>query len=80
MATGNSKRRSIIYCPKCGHMEAKARTCDIEMQCKRCKYRFEAVIGPYADRVCDSGETSYGELDAKNANQANPLKPNKQQP
>ncbi len=43
MATDRPKRRSLIYCPQCGHMEVKARICDIEMQCRRCDYKFEAV-------------------------------------
>jgi len=76
MAAGKSKRRSTIHCPQCGHMEVKARTCDIEMQCRRCNYRFEAVIGPYAEMVCDRGETPYGEPDTPNANKAGPSKPN----
>ncbi len=74
MAADKAKRRSAIYCPQCGHLEVKVRTCDIEMQCRRCNYKFEAVIGPYADVVCDRGETSSGESDAPNANQANPSK------
>ena len=78
MDSPKSKRRTAIYCPNCGHMELKARTCDIEMQCRRCRYRFEAVIGPYAEVVCDKGETAYGNPDAPNANQANPSKPNSQ--
>lgn len=77
MGAGKPKRRSAIYCPQCGHMEVRARTCDIEMQCRRCNYKFEAVIGPYADMVCDRG-ASYGEPDVPNANQANPSKPNNQ--
>jgi hypothetical protein len=80
MVPGQSKRRSIITCPQCGHMEARARTCDIEMQCRRCNYRFEAVIGPYAETVGDRGETSYGQPDAPNANQAGPSKSNRHQP
>jgi len=74
MAVEKPKRRSEIHCPQCGHMEVRARTCDIEMQCRRCTYKFEAVIGPYAEMVCDRGETSYGEPDVRNANQANPSK------
>ena len=68
MDSGKSRRRTIITCPKCGRMEARARTCDIEMQCRRCNYRFEAVIGPYADGVRDRGDTSDGEPDGPNAN------------
>ena len=78
MTSGKSKRRTAIYCPQCGHMEVRARTCDIEMQCRRCNYQFEAVIGPYADVVCDRGEKTYGEPDGPNVNQANRSKPNNQ--
>ena len=78
MDSGQSKRRSKIYCPNCGHMEVRARTCDIEMQCRRCHYRFEAVIGPYAEVVCDRGEEPYGKPDGPNANQADCSKPNNQ--
>jgi hypothetical protein len=80
MVARQSKRRSIITCPQCGHMEVRARTCDIEMQCRRCNYRFEAVIGPYAERVCDRSETTCGKPDAPNANQAGPSKSNQHQP
>lgn len=74
MAAEKPKRRSDIHCPQCGHMEVRARICDIEMQCRRCNYKFEAVIGPYADMVCDK-VAPYGEPDVPNANQANPSKP-----
>src|SRR5438067_12222979 len=60
MISDKSKRKTAIYCPNCGHMEVKARTCDIEMQCRRCNYQFEAVIGPNAEMVCERAETSYG--------------------
>jgi len=72
MSSDKFKRRTAIYCPQCGHMEVKARTCDIEIQCRRCHYRFEAVIGPYADMVCDRGEMPYGTPDGPNGNQAGP--------
>ena len=74
MVAEQFRRRSIITCPKCGHMEVRARTCDIEMQCRRCNCKFQAVIGPNADMVCDR-EASNGETDLPNANQANPSKP-----
>lgn len=80
MLPDKSKRRTMICCPKCGHMEVRARTCDIEMQCRRCNYQFEAVIGPYAEMVCDRGQTSYGEPAATIANQAGPSKSNQHQP
>ena len=77
MVSLNSKRKTAIYCPKCGHMEVRARTCDIEMQCRRCKYQFEAVIGPNADMVCGRGETAYGKSDVlPDANQSGPSKSN----
>lgn len=69
-----SRRRSIITCPACGHMEVRARTCDIEMKCRRCNYRFEAVIGPSAETVCDQNENSSSKPDVHNANQAGPSK------
>jgi len=79
MAAEKPKRRTAIYCPQCGHMEVKARICDIEMQCRRCNYKFEAVIGPYTETVRDSG-ASEGEPDVPNAKQASPSKFDKQQP
>jgi len=80
MISDKSKRKTAIYCPNCGHMEVKARTCDIEMQCRRCNYQFEAVIGPNAEMVCERAETSYGKPNVLNANQASPSKANQQQP
>jgi len=71
MDASKSKRKTSIYCPNCGHMEVKARICDIEMKCRRCNYQFEAVIGPYADVVRDRDEKPYGEPDVSNANQVN---------
>ena len=58
-------------------MEVRARTCDIEMQCRRCNLKFEAVIGAYADTVCDRG-ASYGEPHVPNPSPANPSKPRNQ--
>ena len=80
MVARQSKRRSIITCPQCGHLEVRARTCDIEMQCRRCHYRFEAVIGPYAETDGDPREASDGKSDAPNPNQARPSKSNQPQP
>lgn len=67
MRPENSKRKTVVYCPKCGHANIRVRTCDAEIECKRCGYKYEAVIGPNADRVSDSGEKSYGEPDPPNA-------------
>jgi hypothetical protein len=81
MDASKSKRKTSIYCPNCGHMEVKARVCDIEVKCRRCNYQFEAVIGPYGDMVRDRGERTYGEPNVPDANQAgrfklnNPIKP-----
>jgi hypothetical protein len=62
MDANRAKRKNAIFCPQCGRMVGKARTCDIEFQCQRCHYKFEAVIGPYADKVCDRGQpTNDGE-------------------
>jgi transcription elongation factor Elf1 len=80
MVARQSKRRSIITCPQCGHMEVRARTCDIEMQCRRCNYRFEAVIGPSEETVGDPSETAHGKSDTPNANQSAPSKQNPHQP
>jgi len=72
MAAGPpSKRRSTINCPRCGHLEAKARVCDIEIQCRRCSYRFEAVIGPSTDMACEPG-VPFGEPHAKDVTKADP--------
>jgi transcription elongation factor Elf1 len=80
MMTRQSRRRSIITCPMCGHMEVRARTCDIEMKCRRCSYRFEAVIGPFAEPVCDQNEASSSKPDVPNASQAGPTKAKPHQP
>jgi hypothetical protein len=73
-----SKRKTSIYCPKCGHLEVKARTCDIEMKCRRCHYQFEAVIRPSADAVADEGEGAFDGRDVPNANQVSRSKSNNQ--
>ena len=75
-----SRRRSIITCPACGHMEVRARTCDIEMKCRRCNYRFEAVIGPSVEMVSDQNEGASSKPDVPNANQAGLSKPKPYQP
>jgi hypothetical protein len=81
MTTRQSRRRSIITCPECGHMEVRARTCDIEMKCRRCNYRFEVVIGPFAEPVCDQSDSVSGEPpDRPNANQSGPSKSKTHQP
>ena len=59
MGPANARRSSWVACPKCGHKVAKVRTCDMEIKCRQCSYRFEAVIGPFAEGVQDSGE-KYG--------------------
>ena len=56
MEAGSAKRCSWIACPKCGHKVAKVRTCDMEMKCRQCSYRYEAVIGPSAETVQDRVE------------------------
>jgi hypothetical protein len=75
-----SRRTSIITCPSCGHMEVRARICDIEMKCRRCHYRFEAVIGPSPDTVCDQNERSSSKPDVSKENHAGPSKPKPYQP
>ena len=56
MDAGDARRSSWVACPKCGHKVAKVRTCDMEVKCRQCAYRFEAVIGPSSERVQDSVE------------------------
>ena len=67
MDPAKSKRRSMVCCPNCGRMEVKARLCDIEMRCRRCHYKFEAVIGPKAKKAHNKGQASTGESDKPNA-------------
>jgi phage FluMu protein Com len=75
VVAGRPKRRTAICCPKCGHLEAKARTCDIEMKCRRCNYIFEVVIGPSTETI---GETSdeTGKRKQADPSQADCSKPN----
>jgi DNA-directed RNA polymerase subunit RPC12/RpoP len=64
---GSAKRSSWVACPKCGHKVARVRTCDMEIKCRQCSYRFEAVIGPYPEMVQDSVEKDRAEPPTKKA-------------
>ena len=66
MEVGRAKRGSWIACPKCGHKIAKVKTCDMEIKCQQCSYRFEAVIGPSAEVVQDRVEKHDAESSEEN--------------
>ena len=39
-----SRRNTWLACPCCGHIVARARTCDVQFKCKSCGHEFEVII------------------------------------